>query len=169
MSRRYLFVCALLGSGCSDPNDDVPCTEQLNGVCVGIENEAGGQAGPCPCSRPLIEVRGQAELDAALRGAPSCILLAEGQYGVVELHDGFELVGASVQGVALQWLNFLDGAASACRLTTTGTYLAEGASSTMQYLNIGPSPVDGVLVSAGADARIVGSTITSTKRYGVSA
>src|SRR5262245_2725065 len=135
MSRHLFFALALL-AGCSDPTEDVVCTEQLNSVCVGVENEAGDQAGACPCSGPAIEVHGQAALEAALAGAPSCIHLADAQYGAIELHDGFELVGDSVQGVVTQWVNFLDGSASACRLTTSGTYVAEGASGTMQYLSI---------------------------------
>jgi len=169
---RYVCLCALLviaSSGCTEETEEIPCAELLNGVCVGVENEAGDKAGACPCTGPMAEVHNQAELAAALAGAPSCVTLADGKYGVVEVHDGFQLVGASAKGVVLDWLSFVDGAASACRLTTTGATVWEGASGTMQYLSVGPSPDDGVIVGAGAEARIVGSTIARSKRYGVSA
>ena len=170
---RCCFLCALLwvGSfGCTDASEEeIACIEQLNGVCVGVENEAGDKVGACPCSVAPIEVGSQAELVAALAGPPSCIHLAEGRYGVVELRNGFEIVGTSWHGVVLDWLSFVDGSASACRLTTTGANVAEGARGAMQYVSIESSPADGVLVSAGAEARIVGSTIKKSAHYGVSA
>ena len=171
--RRSMGMCALVGLGswgCSHGAPElVPCGEQLNEVCVGVENEVGDRLGPCPCSGPAIEVSNHDELAAALAGNPACITLADGAYGVAELRNGFSIVGASAEGVVLQWLSFIDGAASACRMTTTGAYVAKGASGTMQYLSVEGSPEDGVRVDEGADARIVGTTIHGSERYGVSA
>ncbi|HZO13848.1 MAG TPA: right-handed parallel beta-helix repeat-containing protein, partial [Polyangiaceae bacterium] len=145
-----------------------PCADELDGVCVGVDTEEGDKVGACPCSGASKEVADRAELLLAFQNEAACVTLADGHYGIVEVPDGFELVGASVDGVVLDWLSFVGGSASACRMNTKGVNVVGGASGRLQYLSVADSPADGVLVDPGGEAHIVGSTIDGSSRYGVS-
>jgi hypothetical protein len=137
---------------------------------VGVESAWGEQLGACECAGTAIEASSRDELAAAFAGRPACIQLADGAYGNVEVPEGFELVGASPDGVKVGALRFTSGRASACRMSVhSGVSVAASAEGRMQYVHVIDSPGDGVALEQGAAVRIAGSSITGSQRYGVSA
>src|SRR5262245_8009016 len=127
--RCTRWTCALLLGvlpGCYFVREveEAECHTTVAGVCAGVENDAGGLLGSCQCFGSPQQVANRSELGAALAGAPACIQLADGLYGVVEIPNGFGLMGASVEGVVLDHVRFASGSGSACRMTVRGASIA---------------------------------------------
>jgi hypothetical protein len=151
-------------SGCGG-NNEVSCEDTEEGC-------------PAPCAEATscastVQVAGDAALSEALAGAApdTCVVLANGVYGDVELPAGVKLIGRGPDAASVGTLTITGGSGvEVCDLTVggDGASLAAGAEATFRLVRIA-SAKDGLHLDVGAIATVLSSEIVGSGAHGLSA
>lgn len=153
-----------------------PCLHRVADVCVGVPPAPVCRDTYCtadaPCSQ-ILEVASGSALRGALTAAEpgSCIALAPGQYGDVEIPRGVSLLGRGADHVQTGRLSMaeeaFEGALMLRGITTSGVTIH--GSATIVGVRVQGSSGDGFHVTSGAVADILLSEVLDPPGVGINA
>ena len=156
-----LALASLAGCSEDEPNpvpaSGCPAEDKLDGVCVGAPAKVCDSD---PCTQDLsctstTQVADDAALASALDGAGpgSCIALAPGSYGEVQLPNGVALLGRSAAEVQVAKITMGAGSGSVVRglrVGGGGLLVAGATDARVDSVKVSGASAEGVVVSAGS-------------------
>lgn len=163
------------------------CAEEDQTTVLGTPCEAAGDLGPTSdglcetafctegvaCSS-VVEVSQDADLPGALAGAApgTCVALAPGSYGTVDLPAGVSLLGKGVAFVHVDGLTMAAGSGAVVRgvgVGSSGVVLNGAQAARLEQVCVAGSESNGIELAGGASVTVVSSEVQGSGVYGIKA